>query len=273
MSRIFIKDFLNGVFLSLRLDLIINLIVDNEKIRSIIGKICRFYLGLYFIPFFFAYLLNYYFNLDFRWCYPYVNIFTTVISMIPNMVFVIDLTKTIKVKSLNKNTQQLPDLITVGLIMNFYQMIMFQSTYLLQYLFHDKLYYLTVIVIFLILSLYHSFFCYNSVWRKINIKICHQIDIHQKCWGYFIGYGIAPSILYFFTDHPVVFGFYNLYLIILIVNPFLVPLPYPPKTESYPSINLKIFSSLTKLALMITTYIIQIFLQSKSTNRYDTDSP
>ena len=99
--------------------------------------------------------------------------------------------------------------------------------------------------------------CFNNLWQHKKLSINCRIDMHEKLWPYYIGYGTIATIIYQYAETQYIYGLYNIYMAILISIPFLIEPIYPKKQIQYPSINLKFFSYIMKFVFNITKFLFR----------------
>ena len=77
----------------------------------------------------------------------------------------------------------------------------------------------------------------------------------------YVGYGIISVIIYTFTDIPIILGLYNIYLIITISIPFMIPPIYPKQIKTYPQLNLNIYAYITNFVSQIFIFLLELLLK------------
>jgi hypothetical protein len=122
-----------------------------------------------------------------------------------------------------------------------YQIAIYSTNALINFLIYDKNATIAILVNFVILSIYHSFYSFNNKWHHKKINVVHRINMCEKLWPYYIGFGIVPTILYLNSRNLIMMSLYNFYIILSIAIPFLVK-EKKAACGNYPKINLVIFS-------------------------------
>ncbi|AYV85603.1 MAG: putative etoposide-induced protein 2.4 [Satyrvirus sp.] len=247
-----LQDFTEGLFNSLRIDKIIRPVYYNLSLRKLLLKICKYNLVMHILP---ALILIFF---NGRLLYPIIyaiNIFSIMFHLLHYM----DLTNIMSgyiVKS-SKNIGKI-EIISLAITMSIYQLVMYLTTTIIFLIFHDRMYWVSVCLNFFITTIYHSFYCYNNLWHCKKMQLAHRINIHEKMWPYYLGYGTFATIIYTYTDNLYVLVLYNLYLCLVIMLPFIMEIKYPRKEQTYPQINLFIFSYITGWIFNISKYITNV---------------
>ncbi|MEM0354225.1 MAG: hypothetical protein QXW79_01450 [Thermoplasmata archaeon] len=143
--------------------------------------------------------------------------------------------------------------------MTLYKFTIYLTTHLINLILHERFFFVAICLNFVILEFYHSFYCYNNWWQHKRIGILQRINICEKMWPFYLGYGTFATIIYFYTSIPEIAGLYNLYIMFLISNPFLAETKHWNILSSYPSINLSLFSYLTKYLFFLAKTIAKKF--------------
>lgn len=129
-------------------------------------------------------------------------------------------------------------------------MILYLSTCIIKYIFQDRLWFLVSVFNIIIMSIYHSCYCYNTYWYSLQISLSNRIAIHELRWPYFVGYGILPSLIYMYTYN--IWPIYNIYIACLLSVPFNNRFTYPKKeNKSYARINLSIFVNMVTIIIKL----------------------
>lgn len=256
MNLEIIQDYLFGLRDSVSVVFLIKPIWNDLSIRKCIWKIMKTNFILHFMPF----LLNYWVWYLFDWSLPNmimnllnypINFFSIVFHIFHYLDLIGMVCKYSPKRSLTTGTI---DMISLALTMSIYQLAIYLSTMLMYYI--VPVFFVYAILNFIILAIYHSFYCFNSLWQHKQISIGHRIDIHEKLWPYYIGYGTIATGLYLYSSHPLVLGIYNIYLMVIIMLPFLLETRYPRTKSSYPKINMAVFSYIMSLVLSIAKKIV-----------------
>lgn len=258
MYKQILEDFSKGFINSIRIDYLITRIIENSRLKKLSLKFFKYNLLLYFIPYIFFKIIQSLFNYPLMLIfdillYP-INIFSTLF----HIFHYIDLMRMISIyTSKTSNTTTVVDTISLTITMFIYQIVIYFINMLINIIFHDRLYVLAISLNIIILTIYHSFYCFNNLWQYKKIEIFYRIDMHEKLWPYYIGYGFLPTLIYFYVSNPFVLGIYNLYMVLVIALPFLIEPIYPKKVMPYPSINLMIFSYITRIIFSLSRFLYQ----------------
>lgn len=257
MYKEIILDYLLGIYNSCHIKTFVTAVRTDNKLTSLIIKLIKFNLTWHFLPTLIILLLEYCFGIQLSIVSYPINLF----SIIFHLIHYIDLVGTVSTKvSKSLNTMSMLEMITMAITMSIYQLMIYFTTKLINFVFHDRLYYLCIVLNFCILATYHSFYCYNNLWQYKQIDMLHRINIHEKLWPYYLGYGTISTIIYLYISYPFMAGIYNLYLVLIIALPFLIKRKIPSEEEKYPKINLIIFSYITGLAVYATKCVLK-FIQ------------
>ena len=253
-----VTDFLQGLLNSCRIDLIIKTAFVEPKLYRLLTKIIKYNFFLHWFPLILVQLIDYFFKIALFGFLYYANYPINIFSALFHLLHYMDLVNMICTKtSKTTNSMAALDTISLALTMTIYQLVMYLTTELIKFIFHDRLYIIALCLNFFILTMYHAFYCYNNLWQYKKIDMFYRIDMHEKLWPYYLGYSTIATFIYLCMRRSYVLGFYNLYMAVLISLPFLTTIKYPPKQNSYPAINLSIFSYITGCILAISKYIIR----------------
>ena len=144
-------------------------------------------------------------------------------------------------------------------MMTIYQFIVYLSTKLINIIFVDKLRTFGLVSIFVILTIYHSLYSYNNLWQVIGLDISRRINIHERRWAYFLGYGLIATIMYMNIFNPYILALYNIYMGILLSIPLLHNFDfdfYFLADTHYCKIDLSFFSFVMKYLLQFSKKFI-----------------
>lgn len=269
MYKYIAQDFLNGILCSLKINLYITALINDNRLCKLTRKILKYNFLMHFLPYILFYVIKWQFNLnimpvlDVLFC-P-INIF----SFLFHLLHYIDLVNIVCVYSLKTSrTGSAIDALSLTITMSIYQLVIYLTTSIINIIFNGRLHLLAVLINFIILTIYHSFYCFNNLWQYKKINMFYRIDMHEKLWPFYVGYGIISTIIYLHLKNPIMLGIYNLYMVLIISIPFMIKVKYPKKENNalYPKINLKIFSHMTGLIFEITKIIIENILKIKSDN-------
>ena len=251
-----VKDFFLGMIDSCKIFLLLNKIRNNITLKSSIFKIIKYNLLLYILPELLAMAIMYFIGIS---IYGFLNIIRYPINIASALFHILLYMDVVNIISVNvaRNSNSIPmlDLISWGITTLIYQLVIFLTTEIIDIVFSNSLYHLAFIFNFICLSIYHSFYCYNNLWQYRKILISNRIDMHEKLWPYYTGYGTISTFMYLNNNRQYVVGLYNMYTVLAITLPFMLKVKYPKKENEYPPINLKIFSYITKCIIDLSMYI------------------
>ncbi|QGR53782.1 putative membrane protein [Moumouvirus maliensis] len=233
------KDYLSGLFDSIRFDKFIKILSNDTKIFKSFKKITKLNFAMYLFPQIIISLIYYIFDLDFSILLYWLSFPLGIISCFFHILQYIDIISSIKKYSskFSSSTNNM-NYLTLSITMIIYQFFILSTLILINFVGIDILFFKICLKI-IILSTYHSFYFFNNLWQYKCVTLYHRIDIHEKLWPYYLGFGTISSILYIFTDTYWFIFLYNLYTSILICLPFIIKTKYPPFPVNYPSGNLK----------------------------------
>lgn len=247
-----LQDFNLGLCDSIRIDKLCKIISHDTKIYNCLYKIIKYNMVLYLIPYLFVSLINLSIGLNLFMLFDWLIYPIDILSCFFHILQYIDLVSCInKYTTRSMTNRNNMNYLSLSITMTIYQLVIFITTIVLDLFFRNNLIYLSVILKILILSIYHSFYCFNNLWQYKQITLYHRIDIHEKLWPYHLGFGFIATIIYIFNNYYWISGIYNIYISILVCMPFINKTIYPDKYIKYNSINLKPF-------LLIIKYIIDI---------------
>jgi hypothetical protein len=261
MHKDIAKDFLSGIITSVRFDLFIKPFYVNTKFRYLLLKIIAYNILLHFLPCMMLNLVNWLFNISMMisnvFLFP-INLF----SILFHLLHYMDLINMVSIYSTKtSNSGETLDLLSLTITMSIYQFVIFITTAVINIFFHiffnTEFFFIAFFINLFILMVYHSFYCFNNLWQYKKIKMSHRIDMHEKLWPYYTGYGIISSILYLYSTNPIILGIYNLYMAIIISIPFMLEPKYPIKNMMYPYINLTIFSYMTGFIFTLSKKLLK----------------
>lgn len=252
-----LKDYSAGILDSIRINLLVKFIKTNGQMRNCIFKIFKFNFFLHLFPFFVISLLEYLFNISLVIILNIINYPINIFSIIFHIIHYMELISIIcKYSPRMPNDRDTIDTLSLSITMTIYQLVIYFSATIINYIIPDK-YYFNILLTFIILTFYHSFYCFNSLWQYKLIKMSLRIDMHDKLWPYYAGYGTIATIIYHYIDHPIILSIYNTYIIAIILLPFLLVTRYPRTRMVYPSINLSLFSYMMRIALYPFTNLLR----------------
>ncbi|AZL89533.1 etoposide-induced protein 2.4 [Megavirus baoshan] len=245
-----IKDLKLGLHDSIRIDKLGKIILNDTKIFKCLYKIVKYNIILYIIPYLFVSLINFLigFNLFvlLDWLIYPIDILSCFFHVLQYIDLISCINKYTTRPTTNKNNM---NYLSLSITMTIYQLVIFITTIILDFFFKNKLNYLSAVLKIFILSIYHSFYCFNNLWQYKQITLYHRIDIHEKLWPYHLGFGFFATIIYVFNNNYWISGVYNIYMSILVCMPFINKTKYPNKLMEYKSINLKPFLLIIKYTM------------------------
>lgn len=256
-----LEDFGVGIFNSVKINSLFKITMENIKIQRLIYKICMYNFLLHFLPTIIFNALEIITGISFVTFLNIINYPIGVFSALFHLFHYIELIDNVSnYMPKTSNTINAIDSITLAITMSIYQIIIYLTTTFINFIMHDRLYFLAIFLNFFILTIYHSFYCFNNLWQYRKIDMIYRIDMYEKLWPYYTGYGFFSTILYLYSNNMFVLGTYNIYIAILISLPFLLDRKYPTEKMPYPKINLIIFSNiigyLFKIIKNWTNYLI-----------------
>ena len=251
------KDFVQGIMDSVRIDLIAEQIISNNKIKDNFVKICKWNLMLYIFTLVVCDIIEFVTSISIHAIRNYVLYPIDIISVFFHFIYIYEI---VEVMCFSRKILPLTSVPTnvfvISITTSIYGFFVYVSTKIIGYIFSNNLYLISLIIKFLILTYYHSFYSFNNIWKCDYIDLLYRIDIHEKLWPYYIGFGLFPTILYLSTENMYVLSVYNIYTSMSVIIPFLIKEKYPPNIELYPSINLHIFSYFTRFIFGIFKKLI-----------------
>jgi len=252
------QDFFSGITNSIRFDIYIKSLLRNPRLQKLTIKILKYNAVMHFLPFLFFYLIGWSLNIDIMYIGYYLSLPINIFSVLFHLLHYIDLVNMVCMYSLKTSkTSTALDAVSLTITMSIYQLVIYLTTSIINLIFNGRMRLVAIMINFIILTIYHSFYCYNNLWQYKKIDMLYRIDMHEKLWPYYIGYGIVPTIIYLYNYNPLVLGLYNLYMILIISLPFMIKIKYPKNEMPYPKINLKIFSYFTGLVVELTKIILK----------------
>lgn len=252
MYQEIINDCYSGIYDSVCIGYLIKPFRENLSIRNCFWKIVKYNFLMHFFPYLLVLFLQYLLNINLSNFFNLINIPITIFSIFFHIIHYIDLISMICKYSLKmSNINGSIDLFSLTIITSIYQVVIYLSSTVIQYFIPERYNFIGSIINFVILAIYHSFYCFNSLWHYKQIMIGYRIDIHEKLWPYYIGYSMIATSLYLYSSHPIILICYNIYLIIIIMLPFFLNTRYPSANISYPKINMLIFMHVISYILAI----------------------
>jgi len=223
----------------------------NTKLIRVCFKILKYNICLYLLPLLIDTIIEYVIGINIEFInmvyYP-IAIFSTIFHILHYMD-IID----IVCINIRKHNNDLPVIEQMGLAitLTIYQLVIYLSMLLINFLFYDKLYIVAIVLDYFVLSLYHSFYYYNNLWLHKKIPMGQRIIIHENMWPYYIGYGTLSTIIYSMNRSNITVFLYNIYMVYAICAPFLLATKYPPLKNKYPALNLRIFAYTTNIIIYV----------------------
>lgn len=251
-------DFSLGLFNSLRLDIIITNANKNEKLKRLVLKICKYNFIMHILPFIITNIFRLFFGINHNILFDIIVYPINFFSICFHLLHYLDLVNaSVQYTSKVSGETSALDTVSLAITMSIYNLMIYYTTTIIDFIIYDKFYLLAFFIKLLILTIYHSFYCFNNLWQYKKIKMRYRIDMHEKLWAYYVGFGTLSTIIYLFIDYPFIFALYNVYMAFAIILPFMILEKYPSVSQiSYPSINLTIFSYMVGLVFKIPRYLI-----------------
>jgi hypothetical protein len=250
MLKNIIIDIGKGFLDTLRIDLFISHIYDNEKAKKIFYGLLYYNTGLNtFLPLILSFIID-----TSTMFYKMITSSLIITSGIIHIIMYFELTKIYStcLKTARRGTISID--ISLLIIVFFYQLCMIVFIYLSNFIFEYG--YLSYGINFFMLTLYHSMYTYNALWQYAGTKLEERIFVHERKWGYFFGYGILGSLLYMSTEMYINTMIYNIFIAHLLFIPF-VRGKYIDTTNSYPPISLSFFSFILKKTVELLSRFIK----------------
>jgi hypothetical protein len=261
-----IHDFLDGLLTSIRFDYVFNRINSDIKLKNIFYKIIRYNAFMHLVPYLLIWIIESLLDVKLDILHSGIYLTISLIAALFQILHFLDITNIVSVyvKQINYQTSNthLFDPLSMTLTMSVYQFAIYLMSCFISLIFDKNTFfgYLANVIVFAIYTLYHSFYAFNNLWQHKKIDIYYRIDIFQKLWPYYIGYGTLSSILLMMSgiEYPFNTFIYHSYLLLLVMIPFCMPSiknRYPKKSITYFEIDLSFFSYLTRLLLRIISKI------------------
>lgn len=262
-----ISDFILGINDSIQISLFSKKLKDNTKVRNIIFQIFKFNIITYMcILWGFPVLVNTFFGFDISQTilYSIIFFFINIISSISHIMYFIDLSNIIiTLRNNNPDFQKKQSKGGCDIMKNFVDavtMTLYNLSFSIILFFidiftHPQIYYFVFFFKFFLITIYNSFYFFNSYWVYKNINIANRIDMIELKWPYYIGYSTFITIIYLFTSWPLFIILFNLYSILLIINPFLLKTNYD-HNMSYIRINIYFLSYITNCICKIISPLL-----------------
>ena len=245
------EDFKQGFVSSLRIDLLFIAAKNNLKLRKLLWKIFIYNFLLHILP---LILMQGLFQTII--CKA-INLF----SMGFHLLHYMDLINVVA-KYSNKTPESESissvELISLSITMAIYQSIMYFTTKIIEFIFSGNIYIVGLLVNFFILNLYHSFYFFNNLYQYKKIEIFNRIDLYEKLWPYYMGFGMISSLIYLMNPQFWLLALYNIVVCVQITIPFLIKMKYPPPVAVYEKINLRMFSYLMGRSLDLCGFVLNI---------------
>lgn len=255
-DKIFV-DIFRGLTTSLRLYSVLEKIYTDQKLINIWNKIIKFNLIWYILPNIICDLIG----LD---MFYYISWVILLPSMFLHIIWYVELIMILSGSIIVPNSKGISrmDSMVTTIIMFVYQIMIYGSISIINILFSDRISYLKYLVNFFILCTYHSCYAYNNLWQHKQIDISHRLNIHERKWPYFFGYGTIISIVYMYANISYFIAFYNIYLSLLLCIPFLSK--FDNSATNYVRINLSIFPRIMNWVRVVSKYLIMNYKPDQS---------
>lgn len=261
------KDILQGFLDSIRADIFISHVWNSTKGINTMKKLFKHNMRLHILPLLLVDCIYYLFDMQFHTILRYINYPIMLFSIFIHTIIYIEFANAFnsvngikKIKS-TKQEGTFVDTITITIMMAIYQLVVYFSTAVVNFIFEDKFYLFGLFLTFGILTIYHSLYSYNNLWQKIDLDISRRVNVHEIRWAYFLGYGLIATIVYIYTTNAYILAIYNMYMAMLLSIPLLQPFDfnfYFVDKPIYFKINLTVFSYIIGWIFRISKKIIEI---------------
>lgn len=250
MISAIIRDFLSGLMDSQRWDLIAKQIYFQPKLQRLSMRIVKtygtFYLAKIVIQYFHTIACSNMIWTSFLffitgialWIMP---IFLTGLNLLHYVDLINQISCVKKTPRPKSKSNVAFGCFSAAIIMGFYQMVIFSLVNVVDYGLHERFHVLGLAIKFGVLTIYHSMYCFNNLWQYRDIDLACRVEMHEKFWPYYMGFGSCASLLYMMSYELI----YDIYFLMLVALPFLTRTKYPHRITLYPAINLKIFADCT----------------------------
>lgn len=256
MYRYIISDFCLGLADSIRIPTFVPILYHKE-FQGITLKICKHNFIMYILPLLTCHFIWWMFGISLHEIFKLANYAVNTFSILFHSVHYFQLTKVLCSLKKSSNQSYILDKTSLTVTMAIYTVAIYATSVFIDIIINEKYWLLGFFIKFFILTIYHSFYCFNNLWEYNNIAMGYRIDMQERLWPYYIGYGTFSTIIYFFTDNPMILFFYNIYMILVISLPFMIKKKYPNlNNPSYPSISLTVFSSLIGVVFRISKSLL-----------------
>lgn len=251
ITIIILTEILKGLFQSINIIKLSKLTFRNVNLQRNMWKLLKHNSIFYILPGLIMYLID---ISDYYFYYAYIPI--ELFSGFIHMLYYFDISTTINNSITSRPKKDTADPMTNGLTMTLYQITMIILIGIFDIVINFINPNLSIIIKFLLLSIYHAVFAHNNLWQCIGLGISQRIDIYQKMWPYYFGYGIIASCLYLQTN---IFlrGIYNIYVGILISVSLLNKMVLPTTKMQLPEINLKLIEYMMVIIYNTVSYIVE----------------
>lgn len=277
-------DYFSGLLLSLRFDYVVERVKINAKLSKVFRKIVIYNLLINGLPSVLRTILfltsdidliDWLTELNLGWLLVVSHAIVSIFNTLFHLLHFIDLLNIINCyrgkskisdnarkrpnpyKNYSYRTDTVVESISLALTMSIYQFVIYLIILTIDLINNRYFLVFQLVIKFIILAIYHSFYCFNNLWQFRQIKMHFRIDMHEKLWPFYIGYGTLISILYLISDKMIVLALYNIYTAILISLPFVTDTRYPSRSMPYPSINLTIFAGIAGRLFQVSQIICQ----------------
>jgi hypothetical protein len=237
----------------------------EPKILGSYLKIIKLNFLMIIVPWIIRIMSGFIINYDLSYIWNLLSFLLGIIGGVLNTVNYIELINLVSEKSVNKIPQNkskcdessLVENVIMGLSMTFYQIAIYATIYGINF-FIPNYYLLSMVIKYLMLCVYHSFYCFNNLWQYMKIDMHKRIDIHERVWPYYVSYGNLLTILYLCSNNSLCSFMYGSLTPILISTPFLEKALLPLKYHKYPKINLFIFSYIMNIIVHVSKLILKM---------------
>lgn len=255
MFQQILLSILHGFVQSLNVIKLSKLIYRNKNLRQNVIKLIKHNSIFYLLPGLLIYLMG--ISPDY---FSYIYIPIEIFSSFIHLLYYFDISNIVNnsiVSRSKKSNSDSSDPITGSITMALYQFTMIVTISINDIFIVYINIYLSYLIKFLLLSMYHAVFSHNNLWQNIGLNITQRIDIYQKMWPYYFGYGIIASMMYIQTN-IFIKGIYNIYIGILISIALLNKMVLPTSKITFPELNLKMIEYIMSIIFNIVSSVAKI---------------
>lgn len=259
------SDIFQGIKASCSVHLILDKSIQKSKFIDTWRKILIFNFLCYIIPQIVCTMSKFLFMIDFTSVLFYLNYLIFYPSIFFHVIWYMELIGVLNSSNLpeskskskiegKSNSVTATDSVVTIVFMFIYQIVTYSTASLINIVLSDRIIYLKHLIIFFVLCTYHSIYAWGNLWQREKLSIENRLDLHEKKWPYFFGYGIIISTIYFHTHVFWMMAIYNAYTGILLCIPFLIS--FDKSKPPYQKINLSIFPYMINLMFKAAKFLI-----------------